>query len=39
MDASRRVGGLLHCGHSGGVGERAGDVPAVFHTHHHHRHH
>lgn len=39
MDASRRVGGLLHSCHSGGVGERVGDVLAVFHTHHHHRHH
>lgn len=39
MDASGRVGGLLHRGHGGGVGERLGDVPAVLHAHHHHRHH
>lgn len=38
MDANSRVGGLLYRGHGRGVGERVGDVPAVFYAHHHHRH-
>lgn len=39
MDANRGVGGLLRRGHGRGVGERAGDVPVVFHAHHRHGHH
>lgn len=38
MDANSGVGGLRYGGHGRGAGERAGDVPAVFDAHHHHRH-